>query len=139
MPFAKTQADGHQRALAPALLGYCEALQKHVRAEETVAMPLAREILTAQDWVEIDACFLDNNDPLFGPQAQARFRELYHRVVSVAPEPVGLGARQVGVLQAAPVASKPQVLLKVAELQSCYGRIQALKGLNLEIRQGDRA
>jgi branched-chain amino acid transport system ATP-binding protein len=30
-----------------------------------------------------------------------------------------------------------QTLLKVAGLQSCYGRIQALKGLDLEIRQGE--
>lgn len=97
---------------------------------------MARKTLLAEDWREIDARFQENNDPLFGKEAQAEFQELYHRVVSLAPESVGLGAHSGGVLQTPMPASGGDVLLKVTGLESSYGRIKALKGLNLEIRQG---
>lgn len=136
--FAQALAGGSQGLLlAPSLRSFCQALQNHIRAEETSAMPMARQILTAQDWAEINTRFQDGHDPLFGPQAQAQFRELYHRVASLAPEPIGLGSTSGGALQAQAPAATSQVLLKVAGLQSCYGRIKALKGLDLEIRQGE--
>ena len=66
-------------------------------SEEKHVLPLAREVLQPQDdWQEIDRAFLDNNDPLFGDQAQAEFRELFHRIVSLAPESVGLGGQSAG-------------------------------------------
>ena len=77
-------------------------LKSHIRTEEKDAMPLARQLLSAEDWAGIDRAFLDNEDPLFGGKAKAEYRELFHRIVSLAPESVGLGARSAGELQ--PVA-----------------------------------
>ena len=59
-------------------------------------MPLAREALTADDWADIDKAFLDNDDPLFGSKARAEFRELFHRIVNLAPESIGLGGHSGG-------------------------------------------
>lgn len=134
--FANASA-GNQSALTESLRDYCRRLKTHIQTEETKAMPLARQVLLEQDWAEIDSKFLDNRDPVFGDQAQIRFRQLYHRVVSFAPESVGLGAHSSGVLQANTAPGMGDVLLKVTGLESSYGRIKALKGLNLEVRRGE--
>ncbi len=99
-------------------------------------MPLAREALTADDWADIDKAFLDNDDPLFGSKARAEFRELLHRIVNLAPESIGLGGHRGGALQK-PIAPVGDVLLKIEGMESCYGRIKALKGIDLEVRQGE--
>ena len=120
--------------LAEALRGYLAGLKEHVRIEEKEIFPLAAAALTAADWQEIDAAFLNNADPAFGTQAQAGFRELFHRVASLAPESVGLGAHSGGAL---PSATGGEVLLKVEGLESSYGRIKALKGISIEVRRGE--
>lgn len=120
--------------LAEALRGYLAGLKEHVRIEEKEIFPLAAAALTAADWQEIDTAFLNNADPAFGTQAQAGFRELFHRVASLAPESVGLGAHSGGAL---PSATGGEVLLKVEGLESSYGRIKALKGISIEVRRGE--
>lgn len=128
---------------AIALRGYTAGLKRHIQAEEKFAMPLARKVLTEQDWVEIDHAFLDNEDPLFGDKAKAEFGDLFHRIVSLAPESIGLGGHVAGKLQtssataASVTATTAEVMLRVNGLESCYGRIQALKGISLEVRRGE--
>ncbi len=122
--------------LAAALRAYLAGLKEHVRVEEKEVFPLATQALSAADWQEIDAAFLDNADPAFGAQAQANFRELFHRVASLAPVSVGLGAHSAGEL-AAPASAPGGVLLKVEGLESSYGRIKALKGISIEVRRGE--
>ena len=127
---------GRPAQFAAGLRDYTRHLKAHIRVEETEAMPWARKLLTASDWAEINGAFLDNQDPLFGDQAKAELRELFHRIVSLAPESVGLGAHSGGVLQPGTLPAPSEVLLKVTGLESCYGRIQALKGLDIEVRRG---
>ncbi len=119
-----------------ALRNYTEGLKSHIRSEEKDAIPLAREVLTAEDWAEIDRAFLDNDDPVFGDKARAEFRELFHRIASLAPESIGLGARSAGELQPGTMATA-DVLLSVKGMESCYGRIKALKGIDFEVRRGE--
>ena len=123
--------------LVAALRAYTAGLKNHMRQEEKLVMPLARETLAQEDWAEIDRAFLDHMDPLFGDKAKAEFRELFHRIASLAPESIGLGGHTAGTLQpdAAPV--KAHVLLRVRDMESCYGRIKALKGISLEVRRGE--
>ncbi len=128
---------GSSRALAAQLRDYVRRLKDHITLEEREAMPLARRILGAADWAEIDARFLDNQDPVFGEQARAEFRQLYHRVVSLAPESVGLGGHSGGTLDRSAAPAVGDLLLKVSGLESSYGRIKALKGLDLEVRRGE--
>src|SRR5574343_1515778 len=86
-------------AFTAALRSYAQAVKSHVRSEEKDVMPLAREALTTDDWADIDKAFLDNDDPLFGSKARAEFRELFHRIVNLAPESIGLGGHSAGSLQ----------------------------------------
>ncbi|NJD24459.1 MAG: ATP-binding cassette domain-containing protein [Betaproteobacteria bacterium] len=124
-------------AFAEALRIYTQSLKAHIRTEEKDAMPLAREVLTAEDWAEIDRAFLDNEDPLFGDKARAEFRQLFHRIASLAPDSIGLGATSAGQLQPGVTSGPGDILLKVAGMESCYGRIKALKGIDLEVRKGE--
>ena len=121
--------------LTEALRLYLNDQKAHIRTEEQDIYPLAREVLTPADWAEIDAAFLDNDDPVFGSAARAEFRELFHKVASLAPVSVGLGGSTAGELQSS--SAPAEVLLKVDGLESCYGRIKALKGISLEVRRGE--
>ncbi|HUH40833.1 MAG TPA: ATP-binding cassette domain-containing protein, partial [Castellaniella sp.] len=125
-------------AFIEGLRKYAQGLKNHIRAEEKEAFPLAREVLQPEDWVGINAAFGNNEDPLFGEQARSDYRELYHRIATLAPESIGLGGSQVGDLRT-PVkaATGGAALLQVTGLESCYGRIQALKGIDLEVRKGE--
>lgn len=116
---------------------FAESLKSHIRTEEKDAMPLAREVLLAEDWAVIDRAFLDNADPVFGEQARVEYRQLFHRIASLAPESVGLGAHSGGDLEPAAHAVAGDIMLRVSGLESCYGRIKALKGIDLEVRQGE--
>jgi len=119
------------------LRAYTAGLKNHMRQEEKLVMPLARETLVPEDWAEIDRAFLDNEDPLFGDKAKAEFRELFHRIANLAPESIGLGGHTAGKLQPDVAPAKADVLLRVRDMESCYGRIKALKGINLEVRRGE--
>ena len=125
------------QAFATTLRAYTAGLKGHIRTEEKEILPLARQALTGDDWHDIDRAFLDNSDPLFGEKVQGEFRELYHRVVSLAPESVGLGSHEAGVLAAGEAAPRGDLLMSVRGVQSAYGRIQALKGIDLEVRRGE--
>ena len=123
--------------LAMELRQYTGGLKVHIRTEEKDILPLARRVLLEPDWAEINQAFLDNDDPLFGEKAREEFRQLYHRVVSLAPESVGLGGQSEGKLQPLPERNQSEVQLRVQGMESCYGRIKALKGISLEVRRGE--
>ncbi len=125
------------REFAAALRTYAQALKAHIRTEEKDALPMAREALTAEDWAEIDRAFLDNKDPMFGAEAREEFRELFHRIANLAPESIGLGAHESGQLRVVARREVGETMLRVSGLESCYGRIKALKGIELEVRKGE--
>lgn len=117
------------------LTTFTAMLQQHIRSEETTVMPLARKVLTADDWKEIDAAFLDNDDPLFGTTAKAEFAELKARIVALAPDPVGLGGAA-AVSTASAAGSVAAKVLEIRGLASHYGRIQALHGVDIDVNEG---
>ncbi len=114
-----------------ALEEYIALLRSHIMKEENELFPLARKILTDVDWDEINTAITDSEDPLFGDTARAEFRSLMSRIVNQAPEPVGFG-----LVTPEPVAEAHPVLLSVENLSSHYGRIEALRGVTIEVRQG---
>jgi branched-chain amino acid transport system ATP-binding protein len=133
---ALADSAANQTAFATALRTYTLGLKNHISAEEKDAIPLAREVLTSEDWADIDRAFLDNEDPVFGDKANAEFRELFHRIASLAPESIGLGGHSAGELQPGTMATS-DVLLSVKGMESCYGRIKALKGIDFEVKRGE--
>jgi hemerythrin-like domain-containing protein len=71
---------------------YAEFHWKHMRKEEQELLPLAEKHLTSDDWKAIDAAFDVNLDPIAGVR-EHDFQALFSRIVNLAPEPVGFGAR----------------------------------------------
>jgi hemerythrin-like domain-containing protein len=78
-------------AFEKALTGYADFQWAHMSKEEKEILPLAEKALQPDDWVQIDAAFKSNNDPLVGVDRQKEFRELFRRVVNLMPAPMGLG------------------------------------------------
>jgi branched-chain amino acid transport system ATP-binding protein len=123
--------------LVKQLRNYTADLKSHILTEEKQLLPLAHKTLLKEDWLEINRAFHDSSHPQFGDVVQAEFRELYHRIVSVAPESLGLGGKSAGHLQAGATPTQAEVLLRVQGMESCYGRIKALKGISIEVRRGE--
>jgi hemerythrin-like domain-containing protein len=80
-----------QAAFAAALARYVDFHWKHMTREEQDVMPAAEQSLTPQDWEPIDAAFGSNEDPLVGVDARREMRELFRRIVHLAPPPIGVG------------------------------------------------
>lgn len=64
---------------------------RHMATEEKVLLPLALKHLTAEDWAEIASAFGENGDPRFGAEPDHEFRDLFSRIVNLAPPPIGVG------------------------------------------------
>ena len=65
---------------------------EHMRLEETVILPAALKVLSAEDWQTIDAAFETNCDPLTGQYPRdPMYDQLFTRIVNHAPAPIGLG------------------------------------------------
>ena len=83
---------------AGAFLAFAEAVERyavfqwaHMRKEEDVVLPAAERVLGPGDWSTIDAAFESNRDPLGGIGVAEEFRELFQRIMSTAPAPIGTG------------------------------------------------
>jgi hemerythrin-like domain-containing protein len=82
---------GQLELLKNALDAYADFQWAHMRKEEEEILPLAERVLEPADWERIDAAFKSNNDPMVGVDRQQEFRELFRRVVTLMPAPMGLG------------------------------------------------
>ena len=80
-------------AFADAVDRFIGRYREHMRKEEEKVMPLAARVLTGQDWAEIEAAFAAHRDPLAGAASETDYEALFHRIVNLAPEPIGLGPR----------------------------------------------
>ena len=71
---------------------YAEFHRRHMLREEKEVIPAARRALTAEDWRAIGDAFAGNEDPIADLRADD-LAQLYTRIVSLAPSPIGLGVR----------------------------------------------
>jgi hemerythrin-like domain-containing protein len=85
--------DREFKPFAAAVDRFIGRYREHMGKEERVIMPLAARVLTAQDWTEVEAAFASHRDPLAGATAEADYERLFHRIVNLAPEPIGLAPR----------------------------------------------
>jgi branched-chain amino acid transport system ATP-binding protein len=79
-------------AFEKAVNEYADFQWKHMSVEETEVLPLARQYLTQEDWQQIDAAFSANSDPLLGFKAAAEYENLFRRILTLAPPPIGVGS-----------------------------------------------
>jgi len=78
-------------AFATAVEQHAEAARQHMALEEKVVIPLAKKYLTAEDWIGIAEAFGEQGDPRFGAKPDHEFRDLFTRIVNLAPPPIGVG------------------------------------------------
>jgi hemerythrin-like domain-containing protein len=72
---------------------YVQFYLDHMRLEEKEILPAAEQSLTDADWMELDAAFAQNSDPLTGKYPRdPLYDRLFTRIVMIAPEPIGLGS-----------------------------------------------
>jgi hypothetical protein len=60
--------------------------------ESKVILPAAQKHLTAEDWAEIADAFAENGDPRFSVENDDEFRQLFARILNLAPGPVAASA-----------------------------------------------
>lgn len=71
---------------------YVESYLEHMRLEEAIILPAAKNALTEEDWDALDVAFDKNADPLTGKHRPGPgFEKLFSRIVTKAPSPIGLG------------------------------------------------
>ena len=63
-----------------------------MRKEEKQLLPLDERALSEEDWRAVDDAFAGNEDPI-ADLREEDFDKLFQRIVSLAPDPIGLGDR----------------------------------------------
>jgi branched-chain amino acid transport system ATP-binding protein len=75
---------------AAAVQAYADFHWRHMRCEEQELLPLAERALSEEDWAAIEHAFAQNEDPIADLRGKD-FEQLYTRILSLAPAPIGLG------------------------------------------------
>lgn len=81
-------------AFRDAVEAYADFHWKHMSTEEDVLLPLAEKALSESDWETIAEAFRENDNPLFGLKPKEQSEELFHRILNLAPAPIGLGEKR---------------------------------------------
>jgi len=75
-------------AFAEAAARFATMQMEHMRIEMKVIIPAARKYLTDDDWSAIAAAFGKHGDPRFTVDADEEYRQLFARILNLAPEAV---------------------------------------------------
>ena len=73
---------------AAAVERFATSQMEHMALESKVVLPAARQYLTSEDWLEIGAAFAGNGDPRFSVDNDEEFRQLFARIINLAPAAV---------------------------------------------------
>jgi len=79
---------GGLEPFAAAVKRFAEMQWQHMSLEIKVIIPAAQKYLTAGDWAEVSRAFAENGDPRFSIDADEEFRQLFARILNLAPERV---------------------------------------------------
>jgi hemerythrin-like domain-containing protein len=83
--------ESRRAAFSEGAQSYVEFYLDHMRSEETQLLPAAEELLSQDDWAELDAAFKLSRDPLAGGERDPAYNRLFTRIVMTAPAPIGVG------------------------------------------------
>jgi nucleotide-binding universal stress UspA family protein/hemerythrin-like domain-containing protein len=75
---------------------YATSQMRHMALETKVVIPAARKHLTEEDWSEIGAAFAGNADPRFSVDNDEEFKQLFARIINLAPAAIVGTAQRVG-------------------------------------------
>jgi nucleotide-binding universal stress UspA family protein/hemerythrin-like domain-containing protein len=79
---------------ADAVAAFAGSQMQHMSLEMKVIIPAARKYLTDDDWAKVAAAFGDNGDPRFSVDADEEYRQLFTRIINLAPEGAVGGVRR---------------------------------------------
>jgi hemerythrin-like domain-containing protein len=82
---------GSLEAFATVVEQQTEEARQHMQLEEKTVIPLAKKYLTTEDWIGIAEAFGEHGDPRFGEKPEHEFRDLFSKIVNLAPPPIGVG------------------------------------------------
>ena len=84
--------DSRRALFADNLQDYVRFYLDHMHIEEAHVLPLARKVLSPEDWSDIDRAFELARDPLAGGAREPGYERLFTRIVLATPAPLGVGA-----------------------------------------------
>lgn len=87
----EAEVPGSLAAFASEVEQQVEDARQHMQLEEKTVIPLAKKYLTTEDWIAIAEAFGEHGDPRFGAKPEHEFRDLFTRIVNLAPPPIGVG------------------------------------------------
>ena len=87
----EARAAGGGGLFAELLSGFARFYWAHMEKEETSVLPAAERSLSNEDWHDIYAMFESHQDPMFGEDTAHQFRNLFSRIIRLAPPPIGEG------------------------------------------------
>jgi len=73
-----------RRTVETAARNYLACYREHLDTEETLILPRAAQLLTAEDWSAVAGAVADGPDPLFGEDVAAHYRSLREQIVRIA-------------------------------------------------------
>jgi hemerythrin-like domain-containing protein len=82
-------APSAREAFFDAVDAYTKFQWEHIAKEEEVLLPLARRVLTAEDWHQVALAFDAKDNPPFGIRPREQASTLYRRILEIAPPPMG--------------------------------------------------
>jgi hemerythrin-like domain-containing protein len=82
-------APGAAARFAQAVDRFADLTWKHMQVEEQVLLPIAEQVLTAQDWTRICEAFGANGDPRFSAEKTGAFKSMFKQIIELAPAPTG--------------------------------------------------
>lgn len=87
---------GARQAFATRAASYAQFQQRHMKLEESRVLPTAIEVLSDDDWSALLPRFEGHADPLDSPAMNSNewFRGFFRRLVSIVPQPWGVGGRR---------------------------------------------
>jgi hypothetical protein len=83
--------ESRRAAFVQNLAEYVRFYLDHMRTEETQILPVARRVLDAADWADLDRAFEATRDPLAGGAMEPAYDRLFTRIVLATPAPLGVG------------------------------------------------
>ncbi|AMO24367.1 hypothetical protein GCM10027034_13970 [Ramlibacter solisilvae] len=80
-----------KEAFCQALHEYVRFYLEHMQVEEKQLLPTAQAKFSPQDWEKLDAAFVAGLDPLAGGPRDPVYDDLFTRIVTQTPAPIGVG------------------------------------------------
>ena len=81
---ARQGADIPTVRLASELQHFRDFYRRHMEMEEKHFLPVALQVLSEEDWEEVDFDLFDRENPLFSDKVEARFEKLRERLIAQA-------------------------------------------------------